>query len=295
MAFVPLSILIPLLCAILYPLGTLLMKRALEKGVDLWTGLAVNYWAMALVFLAVIPFESRAIPWHLWYQPMVMGLMSFLGQGCALKGVASGDLTIATPALGSKVLLVALLTETMLSEKVPLTWWIAAAFSFAAVFFLQAGAPSARRRTAVTLGYSVAAAAFFSLGDVLIQKWAPRWGAFHFLPAMALASAVYSLALLPLMRKPLPAIQGGGGKWLAAGAFLLGTQSLLLTAVIGILGQATLVNIVFSSRGMWNFLIIWFMGHWFRNREREAGSKVMAARLAGAGLMFAAIVLVSVG
>lgn len=295
MASVPLSILIPLICAILYPLGTLLMKRALEKGVDLWTALAVNYWAMALVFLAVVPFESRSIPWHLWYQPLVMGLMSFLGQGCALKGVSSGDLTIATPALGSKVLMVALLTETMLDEQVPLAWWIAAAFSFAAVFFLQAGAPSARRRTAITLAYSLAAAAFFSLGDVLIQKWAPRWGAFHFLPAMALASSVYSLALIPFMRKPVPALPGGGGKWLAAGAFLLGAQSLMLTAVIALWGKVTLVNIVFSSRGLWNFLIIWFIGHWFRNRERDAGPKVMAARLVGAGLMFAAIVLVSVG
>jgi hypothetical protein len=45
---------------------------------------------------------------------------------------------------------------------------------------------------------------------------------------------------------------------------------------------------------LWNFLIIWFAGDWFRNREREAGPKVMAARLVGAGLMFAAIVLVSV-
>lgn len=295
MASFSIPFLIPLICAILYPVGTLLMKRAMEKGVDLWTTLAVNYWAMALVFLAVIPFESRAIPWHLWYQPVAVGLLSFLGQGCALKGVSSGDLTIATPALGSKVLLVALLTETILREQVPLMWWIAAAFSFAAVFFLQAGAPSARRRTVITLAYSLAAASFFALGDVLIQKWAPLWGAFHFLPAMALASAVYSLVLLPFMRKPILAFPGGGGKWLAAGAFLLGAQSLMLTAVIATMGQVTLVNIVFSSRGLWNFLIIWFMGDWFRNRERDAGPKVMAARLVGAGLMFAAIVLVSVG
>lgn len=288
------SLLIPLLCAILYPLGTLLMKRALEKGIDLWTTLAVNYWAMALVFLTVIPFGSRSIPWHLWYQPMIVGLLSFLGQGCALKGVSSGDLTIATPALGSKVLIVALLTETMLREQVPLMWWIAASFSFAAVFFLQAGAPSARRRTAITLAYSLAAATFFSFGDVLIQKWAPRWGAFHFLPAMAAASAAYSLALLPFMRKPRLAFDAGGGRWLVGGAFVLGAQSLLLTAAIALWGQVTLVNIVFSSRGLWNFLIIWFVGDWFRNREREAGPQVMAARLVGAGLMFAAIVLVSI-
>lgn len=287
------SLLIPLLCAILYPVGTLLMKRALEKGVDLWTTMAINYWAMAAVFIAVIPFESRAIPWHLWYQPMVVGLFSFLGQGCALKGISTGDSTIATPALGSKVLLVALLTETLLRQQVPLTWWIAASCSFAAVFFLQAGASTGRRRIFATLAYSVAAAVFFAFGDVLIQKWAPRWGVFHFLPAMSLAAAGYSLALLPFMGRPRLAFPGGGRGWVVGGGLVLGLQSLLLTAVIGLLGQVTLVNIVFSSRGLWNFLIVWFAGHWFANREREAGPQVMGARLVGAGLMFAAILLVS--
>jgi hypothetical protein len=182
------AFLIPLICALLYPLGTLLMKRAMEKGVDLWSMLAVNYWGMAAVFAFVVPFEGLPIPWHLWYQPLLVGLLSFSGQACALKAVSTGELTVATPALGSKVLMVALLTEVLLRQDVPLIWWTAAGFSFAAVFFLQAGAPSAKRRTAVTLGFSLLAAGFFALGDVLIQKWAPRWGAFHFLPAMAFAS-----------------------------------------------------------------------------------------------------------
>jgi drug/metabolite transporter (DMT)-like permease len=289
------SLLFPLICAILYPLGTLFMKRALEKGVDLWTSLAVNYWGMALVFLVVVPFEGRTIPWELWYQPAIMGFLSFAGQGFALKAVASGDLTIATPALGSKVLLVAFFTEALLHEHVPPAWWAAAGLSFAAVFFLQAGGQSARRGVARTLAFSLLAAVFFASGDVLIQKWAPRWGAFHFLPAMATAAAVYSLVLLPFMKKPLLAFAPGARSWLVTGALILGVQSLLLTAAIGLWGQVTLVNIVFSSRGLWNFLLIWFAGHWFSNREREAGGKVLGFRLVGAGLMFAAIVLVSAG
>lgn len=287
------SLLIPLLCAILYPLGTLFMKRALGKGADLWSSLAVNYWVMALIFLAVFPLESRAIPWDLWYQPALLGLTAFAGQGFALKAISSGDLTIATPALGSKVLMVALLTEIILRQPVPLSWWIAASLSFAAVFFLQKGTPASRRGVALTLACSLSAAACFSLGDVLIQKWAPVWGAFHLIPAFALASAVYSLALLPLMRKPLLSFKGAAWKWLLIGSALLGLQSLLLTVTIGLWGKATLVNIAFSSRGLWNFLLIWFVGHWFANREREAGGEVMASRLIGAGLMFAAILLVS--
>lgn len=287
------SLLIPLLCAILYPVGTLFMKRAFGKGVDLWSSLAVNYWVMALIFLAVLPLESRPIPWHLWYQPAILGLASFTGQGCALKAISTGDLTIATPALGSKVLLVALLTEILLRQSVPLSWWIAASLSFAAVFFLQSGTGGSRRGLFLTLAFSFLAAACFSLADVLIQKWAPAWGVFHFVPAFAAASALYSLVLLPFMRKPLLAFDAVTWKWLLIGSAILSLQTLLLTVVIGLFGKATLVNIVYSSRGLWNFLLIWFVGHWFANREREAGVKVMASRFIGAGLIFAAILLVS--
>jgi drug/metabolite transporter (DMT)-like permease len=286
--------LVPLLCAVLYPLGTLLMKRALEKGADIPSTLLANFWAMALVFAFVFPFGTRPIPWDLWWQPLLIGLTSFAGQGCAIFAIVSGDLTVATPALGSKVLLVALLTELWLGLAVPLPWWIAASLSFAAVFFLQAGAPHLRRGVWRALSFSLGAAAFFAIGDVLIQKWAPRWGAFHFLPPVALATAVYSLALVPRLKAPPWRLPSGGFAWLAGGSLVLGLQSLLLTAVIGTYGQVTLVNILFSSRGLWNFALIWFLGHWFRNSERAMGAGVMGRRLIGAALMFAAIVLVSI-
>jgi hypothetical protein len=85
-----------------------------------------------------------------------------------------------------------------------------------------------------------------------------------------------------------------GWKWLIGGSLVLGLQSLILTGVIAIYAKVTLVNIVFSSRGLWNFLLIWFLGHWFRNSERlAAGPGVMRRRLIGAALMFSAIVIVS--
>lgn len=294
------SFLIPLFCALLYPLGTLLIKRSLDanaeadgKAVDVWSLTAINYWMMALVFLPAVVLDGNPIPWGLWYQPALMGLFSFMGQAFAFKAISTGDLTIATPALGSKVLIVALLTVILLRQSVPVPWWIAAACSFAAVYFLQAGVRSARRKVMATLSYALMTATCFALGDVLIQKWSPQWGVFHFVPAFALFSAVYSLALLPLMRKPRLRFSRTAWRWLLWGSAVLSVQSLLLTTVIGIFGKVTQANIVFSSRGLWNFLLIWFGGNWFANREREAGSEVMLYRLAGAALMFTAIVLAS--
>lgn len=287
------SLLIPLLCALLYPLGTLLVKRAMDQGADMRGALLINFWMMALVFLAAVPLESRAVPWPLWWQPFLVGVTAFAGQGFAYKAIASGDLTIATPAMGSKVLLVALLTETLLGQTVPLAWWVAAVLSFAAVLLLQSGIPASRRNIRLTLAYSVLAAAGFALGDVLIQRWAPAWGPFHFVAAFATVSAFLSLGLLPSIRKPRLRFGRPAWSWLLPGAAVLSLQSLGLTGVIGYYGQATLVNIVFSSRGLWNFLLVWYLGHWFANREREAGGRVMAGRLLGAALMFAAIVIAS--
>lgn len=289
-----LAVLIPLLSAMIYPLGTLSLKRALERGADMWGGMAVNYWVMALVFFLVAPLESRPVPWELWWQPALVGVFSFLGQLFAYRAVAIGDLTIATPAMGSKVLLVALFTELLLGQQVPLAWWVSAALAFAAVLLLQAGVQGSKGHMRLTLALSLLAATFFSLGDVLIQRFAPAWGPFHFVPAFAAVTAVLSLSLLPAARRPLLGYPAAAWLWLLPGVLLLSLQALGLTLAIGLFGEATLANIVYSSRGLWNFLFIWYGGHLFGNREREAGAAIMVKRLIGAALIFIAIVLASI-
>jgi drug/metabolite transporter (DMT)-like permease len=288
-----LSLLIPLLCAMIYPLATLFLRRSLDGGADLWGSLAVNFWVMALVFLAVAPLDSTPVPWNLWWQPALVGVLSFAGQSFGFKAISSGDLTVATPAMGSKVLLVALLTVALLGLEVPVLWWVAAGLSFAAVLLLQGGPSGGRRNVWMTLTWSVAAAASFALGDVLIQRWAPGWGVFHFVPAFAVVTAFLSVGLLPFARKPIFSFPRNAWVWLLPGTLLMALQSLGLTVAIGLYGKAALANIVFSSRGLWNFLLIFFLGAWFGNREREAGGKVMVLRLLGAALMFAAVVLAS--
>ena len=57
-------------------------------------------------------------------------------------------------------------------------------------------------------------------------------------------------------------------------------------------GQATAANIVYSSRGFFGVLLVWLAGHWFANKEREAGGGAFAARALGAVAMIAAIAMV---
>ena len=62
--------------------------------------------------------------------------------------------------------------------------------------------------------------------------------------------------------------------------------------VLGVHGDATAVNIVYSSRGLWSVAAVWLIGHWFSNTEGEVGGPAMRRRLMGALLMLAAIGLV---
>ena len=56
-------------------------------------------------------------------------------------------------------------------------------------------------------------------------------------------------------------------------------------------GEATLVNILYTSRGIWTIAIVWICGPWFGNTERSHGSKVMIRRLVGSGLILVAVKL----
>jgi hypothetical protein len=38
-------------------------------------------------------------------------------------------------------------------------------------------------------------------------------------------------------------------------------------------------------------LLVWWIGHWFRNDEQQLGGRVLGGRLAGAVLMAVAVVL----
>ena len=48
---------------------------------------------------------------------------------------------------------------------------------------------------------------------------------------------------------------------------------------------------VYSARGLWSVLAVWWVGHWFGNSERNQGSPVFRMRLLGSGLLLLAIVL----
>lgn len=296
----PLHLLLPLLAALVYVVGALLLKRASDLGADVWrTTRIINFGsaaaAMPLWLLGgTIPEPS------LWWQPPVAATLFFSGQVFTLLALNIGDISVATPVLGLKILLVALLSVILTGDPIGARLWTAAALSTIAIALLNIdrGHPHARAGTTIVLaGLGAVSYACF---DVIMQKWSFAWGAGRIVPLAMLSGAVYSIPLLRLgpALTNIPANASAGGAyvpWLRAGALSFAVQGLTFITSITLYKQATVANVLYSSRGLWTVVAVWAIGHWFVNREQHLGAKVLVWRFVGAVLLLAAIVLVLVG
>jgi drug/metabolite transporter (DMT)-like permease len=284
-----------LLAGIVYVVAALLLKRAADLGADVWRTARVCNFTTALLF-APLALLGGSIPgWQLGWQPALVAVLFVAGQVFSLLALNIGDVSVATPVLGVKILLVALLTTTLTGEHIGARLWMAALLSSAAVALLNLTGRHPHHRVGTTIFLAALAAAAYALFDVLVQKWSPAWGAGRFLPLTMFFVAAWSVALRPLGRKRDSVIRTenvAARRFVLAGAGGLALQAILFVSSIALYGQATVANVLYSSRGLWSVLSVWLVGHWFANRERQQGRRVMAWRLVGAALLLAAIVIV---
>lgn len=291
----PLHLLFPLAASVLYVAGVLLVKRSAPQGVGLWRTAFVSNVTMGVCFAPMWLLGGTGQSLALAWQPLLAALAFFIGQVLTFKAL-DGDVSVATPVLGLKILLVACFSTLLLEGSVPWAWWIAAALGTLSIALLgRQGRGPRRQHTARAMVCAALAAIAFALADVLVQKWAPAWGAGRFLPLMFGLLAVLSLGLIPAFRAPLRSLTPEAWRWLLPGAVLLALQAAAMAWTLAVYGDATAVNVVYSSRGLWSVLAVWGLGHWFANDERSVGSATLRLRLIGAILMLAAIGFVLVG
>ncbi len=289
----PLPILLPLLAGMVYVLAALFLRRAADLGAGVWETARLCNYTTAVVFMPLAWLGGRIPGWHLVWQPALVALLFIAGQVFTLFALKRGDVSVATPVLGVKILLVALLTAVLLQVRVGGGLWLAAALSSSAIVLLSFTRAHPHHRVGSTIALAGSAAGSYALFDVLVQKWSPYWGAGRFLPAMAGCVAGASVFLRAPGRAASARSRGMDARfWVVGGAACLALQGLLIVSSIAVYGQATVANVLYSSRGLWSVVGVWLIGHWFSNPERHHGPRVLFLRLAGAVLMMAAILLV---
>ncbi|MEO6742776.1 MAG: EamA family transporter [Chthoniobacteraceae bacterium] len=286
-------IVLPLLGAFVFTISALLLKRASDFGAGLWRTAFVSNCVCAAIFSSLLAFGGPPVRWDLMWQPACVALCLFAGMLSQFLALEKGDVSVAVPVLGLKVIAVALMTPLLTNDHIDSRLWAAVLLSAVGIVVLNRKQDGRRpHNVGITLLAAGFAAAVFGLFDVLVQKWGPAWGAGRLLPIVYAMNGVLSLALIPKFRAPLSALPSAAWKWLIPATCALGVQSILFVGAITVYGKATIANVIYSARGLMSILAVWLVGHWFSNAEQGLGRRTLAWRLLGAALMLSAIILV---
>ena len=145
-----------------------------------------------------------------------------------------------------------------------------------------------------TLVLALGSCAAFALCDVLFQAYARKINGPVFIAVVLWTVFVLSGALVPFFPKQKAPLSRRAKWWLLAGCALNGIQAMGVIGCVSFFhhpNAAAAVNIVYNSRGVWSVVLVWTLGRFFGNTERQLGANIMARRLAGASLLLAAIAL----
>lgn len=283
-----------------------MLKRSTIWNPGPWRSTLFCNLIAAVVFAPMLYWGQPVDDYGLLWQPFVVGVFFVIGQVFVVLAVTQGDVSVATPILGLKILFIAALL-LVFAGQVPSVWiWPASILAIVAVACLSYQGGNAMSRPAkdttrfwggrvgLTAAMSLVAALSYAIFDSMIQVWAPRFTAATFLPLVMFFSAGISLGMLPLLEGRFSEIPRAAWPWLIGGAFLTGLQSIFLTYAIGTWGQAASANVVYSSRGLWSVIAVATVGGFFSKEEFSAPRSVKAMRLVGAFLITIAIVLLMI-
>jgi drug/metabolite transporter (DMT)-like permease len=287
----PLHLILPLAAGVVYVVAALFLKRAGEAGASVWRTTRICNLFAALFFAPLWWLGGNMPGMSSWWQPAVVASIFLLGQILTVLALRTGDVSITTPVLGLKVVLVATFTAVLLRESLSIWLWSAAILSSTGVALMQFGMPRSGNRVGANILLAGFAAAAYALFDVLVQKYAATWSAGRFLPMLMGFAALYSLPFGWQRQATESASSKRVTVWVFAGAACLALQAVMFVSAIAIYRQAAMSNVLYSSRGLWSVLLVWMAGHWFENKERQHGSHVLAWRLVASALLMVAIVL----
>src|SRR5688572_4434638 len=101
------ALIAPLVSAFLYAFAAMALKRATEKGGGPWRIGFVTNLVQALIFAPVWLLGGGPFSWQNLGHAVITGTLFFVGQIFTFLALSRGDVSVVTPVLGTKVILVA--------------------------------------------------------------------------------------------------------------------------------------------------------------------------------------------
>jgi drug/metabolite transporter (DMT)-like permease len=285
----PWYLLLPLVSSVLYVAGAMSLKYAARYRPNVWQS---AFYTNASFALCSTPLWFGAGPstadWTTLWQPLLTGFCGLLGQVLTLLALSRGDVSVATPVLGLKVLFVAFFTSIMTALVVEPNLWLAALLSVAGIALLQFRAGERHHDVFWTIILAGLSAMFYGLHDTCVVRWKANWGDWY-LPLVFDFMIVGTGLIWLAVRRTVPPLDPRARKSVLGGSFLIGAQGLLLIYTIARSDEPTRVNLVYNARGLWSVLAVWLVGHWYDNTEQHLDRATLQRRFIGAALMLVAI------
>ncbi|KLU06169.1 putative transmembrane protein [Rhodopirellula islandica] len=288
-------LLLPLLASVLFVCGLIFVKRVSRsvvrpEGVGQVTLLfCVNMGSSALMSLLWF-FDGPDTYWLNLWQPAIVALLFILGLLLTFTAVEVGDVSIAAPVFGVKVVFVTCLLAFSSDTGVPNAIWGAAFLAATGIALIQWTGQHHPRRIGLTIALALGAASCYATFDLLVQRWSPAWGSTRLLPAVFLIVAVLSLLALPWVRWR-PVVSDNNWKLLVPAIILLACQAFCITIAVSVFGDAARLNVVYSLRGLWGVLLAYAAARIWGGAEADLSGKLLLMRLSGAVLLTFAVAL----
>lgn len=284
------SIVIPLCSAVGYTFAAMMLKRAMDGGHP-WRVLFIVNLMGAVLFQSWLLHGGNPLTAEHITHAMLAGTAFFIGQVLTFIAISRGDISIATPVLGTKVVFVALLVFLTGGEHLGWKLWVATFLTTLALALLGGEWRANRARLLVSVAFSFLASIAFAATDVMQQLWVPAVGFGHFGPVMFATVGLLSFTLIPFFSAPLTQMPRPMVIWAFGGGLLLTIQAMGIAYCIAVFHEVTVTNVLYNTRGLWSVALVWVVGHWFSNAEKQVGRAVMTRRLVGALILLGAVYL----
>lgn len=292
---VPFHLFFPLASSFLFVFGVMSAKQAIVRGASPWTG---TFWGnqwLAIFWVLVAVVRGSLVDFDMWLPAAVIGAMFVLGQLLTYLAFQVGDVSVATPVFGIKVIMVATLQSLFSGEVISGRIWIAGAMATSGVVLIQwvdSGATKLdRRKTMLSILIAGLAAFTLSLFDVSLQAWAMDSNTYDFMPVMFGFVGLFSLVLLPKVDSVRHLKATKSFHWMLLATILMAMQAFSMCFSLAEFGDAARINIVYALRGLWGVLLAWVLAKRLMTREAHLPRIVMIRRLAGAGLLTGAVLI----
>ena len=268
-AAVPIYFLLPLAAAIIYALGSIIIKRALKEGVTMDQSFHLTNLVLGAMFLPLLFFGKTSIDWSQIGKPLIIGASFFFAHWLTFIAIRRGDVSFVTPLMGTKVVFVAIGVVLLTGHIPSVPLMIAAVLTTIGIFVMGVADLKGGSHLVFTVLVTLCSALVFGLFDVLASWWAADFG--------AMTLVAFGMGVVPAFTMILWFFQGcpalmperKAAKWAWWGAVMISLQAIAMGIGLTFFNDATGVNVVYASRGLWVIVLLVVFGRILGNSERH--------------------------